>query len=41
MNKALLKNVLVVTAGVMIAGAILYYGRDVEAIDNIRTGFGN
>ncbi len=41
MNKTIVKNVAVVTVGVLIAGAIMYAARDVEFVDNIRTGFGN
>lgn len=41
MNKAIIKNVAVVTVGVLIAGAIMYYARDLDFVDDIRTGFGN
>lgn len=41
MNKSVVKNVAVVTTGVLIAGLIMYQLRDNDFIDNIRTGFGN
>jgi|GEM_PF-2971024 len=41
MNKTIVKNIAVVTTGVLIAGAIMYFARDVDAIDKVRTGFGN
>lgn len=41
MNKSLVKNVGVVTVGVLLAGAIMFYAKDIQAIDDIRTGFGN
>jgi hypothetical protein len=39
MSKSLIKNTLVVTVGVMLAGLVMYYGRDIGIIDNARNGF--
>ena len=39
MKTADIKNILVVVAGVMIAGGLMYALRDIEFIDSFRKGF--
>jgi len=39
MNKALVKNILVVTAGFLLGAAILSYGQSIPQIDKLREAF--